>query len=290
MGHQRAGVGVLASALGRAGLSVPDAVTVAVGGMAENHVVLTGVRMAFGDRVVFESLSCAFPRGAVSVVLGGSGSGKSTVLRLVGGLLKPQRGSVVVAGQDVTRLSERQLYAVRQKLGMMFQGGALLDSLTVYDNLAFPLRERTSMNEREIREAVRERLAAVGLADVGALLPGELSGGMMKRVALARAIMMRPVILLCDEPFSGLDPLSVRLIEDLLRRMNREHGMTLVVVSHHIASTMRLADRVLLLLPDGAVEGTPASLRTSANPRVAAFLSDDAGPPAGGQPEARGAG
>jgi phospholipid/cholesterol/gamma-HCH transport system ATP-binding protein len=243
--------------------------------MAETHVALDHVRMAFGERVVFESLSCAFARGAITVVLGGSGSGKSTILRLIGGLIRPQAGRVLVAGEDITELSERQLYAVRGQLGMMFQGGALLDSLTVFDNLAFPLREHTDLGEREVAGVVHERLAAVGLVDVDALYPRQLSGGMLKRVALARAIVRRPVILLCDEPFSGLDPVSVKLIEKLLHEINTQYGITMVVVSHHIPSTLRLADHVLLLLPDAQVEGTPDELERSADPRVAAFLNED---------------
>lgn len=242
------------------------------------HVALVDVRMAFGDREVFRGLSCAFPRGKISVILGGSGSGKSTILRLIGGLVRPQAGQILVEGEDVTRLAERHLYEVRRKLGMMFQGGALLDSLTVFDNLAFPLREHTDLREPEIADAVHEVLDAVGLADADRLLPGQLSGGMLKRVALARAIIRKPVILLCDEPFSGLDPVSVKTIAALLVRLNRRLGITMLVVSHHIASTMRMAHHVLLLFPDGKVEGTPAELDRLDDPRVTAFLSEDPGP------------
>jgi phospholipid/cholesterol/gamma-HCH transport system ATP-binding protein len=242
------------------------------------HVEFDRVRMAFGEREVFHALSCQFPRGTISVILGGSGSGKSTILRLIGGLVRPQGGSIRVDGEDITRRSETAMYAVRKKLGMLFQGGALLDSLTVFDNLAFPLREHTALTEREIADAVHESLGAVGLSDVDALLPGQLSGGMVKRVALARALIMKPVILLCDEPFSGLDPVSVMRIEALLARINRTLGVTMLVVSHHIASTMRLAAWVLLLLPDGAVEGTPGTLRASADSRVTTFLSEEPGP------------
>jgi phospholipid/cholesterol/gamma-HCH transport system ATP-binding protein len=237
-------------------------------------VVLRGVRMAYGAREVFRDLSCACPRGRITVILGASGSGKSTILRLIGGLVRPEAGQVLVDGEDVTRLSERQLYRVRTKLGMMFQGGALLDSLTVFENLAFPLREHTRLGEAEIAAAVHRRLEAVGLADVDDLLPGQLSGGMMRRVALARAIMRDPVILLCDEPFSGLDPVSVRLIEGLLRTVNTRLGSSMIVVSHHIPSTLRLADHVILLLPQRVVEGSPAALRRSPDPEVAAFLDE----------------
>jgi phospholipid/cholesterol/gamma-HCH transport system ATP-binding protein len=231
--------------------------------------------MAFGERQVFDCLSFSFPPARISVILGGSGSGKSTALRLIGGLVQPLSGRIFVDGEDVTRLSERRMYGVRAKLGMLFQGGALLDSMTVYENLAFPLRERTALKETEIATRVRETLGAVGLRDADRLLPGQLSGGMVKRAALARAIVTRPLILLCDEPFSGLDPISARRIEALLVEINKLFGITIVVVSHDIPSTMRMASTVLVLLPDGAVKGTPAELQGSKDPRVASFLDPD---------------
>jgi phospholipid/cholesterol/gamma-HCH transport system ATP-binding protein len=239
------------------------------------HVAFDRVRMAFGTREVFHSLTCGFPAGRISVILGGSGSGKSTILRLIGGLVRPVSGSIVVDGDEITGLPERALYAVRRKLGMMFQDGALLDSMTVFDNLAFPLREHSRMAEPEIAATVHERLQAVGLSNVDALLPGQLSGGMVKRVALARAVVSKPVILLCDEPFSGLDPLSVRRIESLLVRLNAQLGSTMIIVSHHIASTMRMADHIVLLMPDGPVEGHPEELRRSTVPGVRAFLDEE---------------
>jgi phospholipid/cholesterol/gamma-HCH transport system ATP-binding protein len=238
------------------------------------HVEFDRVLMAFGEREVFRALSCRFPRGRISVILGGSGSGKSTILRLIGGLVRPQAGSIRVDGDEIVHRSETGMYAVRKKLGMMFQGGALLDSLTVFDNVAFPLREHTAMSEAAIADAVHQSLAAVGLSDVDELLPGQLSGGMVKRAALARAIIRKPVILLCDEPFSGLDPVSVRTIESLLAGLNEQLQVTMLVVSHHIASTMRLADWVTLLLPDGAIEGRPDDLRRSTDPRVVGFLDE----------------
>jgi len=237
------------------------------------HIAFANVRMAYGDREVFRSLSCAFPRGKISVILGGSGSGKSTLLRLIGGLVRPCEGAIVVAGIDVTRLSETALYSIRSKIGMLFQGGALLDSLTVFENIAFPVREHTRKGEDEIAHTVHERLADVGLSDVDQLLPPQLSGGMLRRVALARAIVMSPEILLCDEPFSGLDPLSTRRIETLLVDINRRSGMTLVIVSHDVASTMRMADHVVLLLEHGTVAGSPAALRDDPDPRMAEFLT-----------------
>lgn len=238
-------------------------------------VQLDHVTMAFGDRPVFDDLSCQFPAGRISVVLGGSGSGKSTLLRLVGGLLRPRAGRIVVDGEDVTRLGERELFRVRRKLGMLFQGGALLDSMTVFDNLALPLREHEHLDEARVAAAVHDRLEAVGLHDVDGLLPSQLSGGMVKRVSLARAIIRNPAVLLCDEPFSGLDPISARRIETLLKDINRARGITTLVVSHDIDSTMRMAERVLMLLPGGHVHGTPADLRASTDPRVRVFLSHD---------------
>jgi phospholipid/cholesterol/gamma-HCH transport system ATP-binding protein len=246
--------------------------------IAAPHVELSHVQVAFGERAVLRDLSCTFPRDRITVILGGSGSGKSTLLRTIGGLVRPRSGHVIVDGEDVTRLSERELFRVRKKLGMMFQQGALLDSLTVFDNLAFPLREHTRMDERAIDDAVHATVAAVGLQNVDELLPGQLSGGMVKRVALARAIVREPVILLCDEPFSGLDPISARRIESLLVAINRERGVTLIVVSHSIPSTMRMADHVIVLLPDGVVEGSPAELQRSTDPRIIAFLSDGEDP------------
>jgi phospholipid/cholesterol/gamma-HCH transport system ATP-binding protein len=231
--------------------------------------------MAFGSRIVFEDRSCRFPRGKVSVILGGSGSGKSTILRLIGGLVRPVSGRVLVDGDDVTALPERELFRARRKLGMMFQGGALLDSMTVFDNLALPLRERGERSEGEIADEVHDRLAAVGLDDVDGLLPGQLSGGMVKRVALARAIVQRPVILLVDEPFSGLDPLSTRRIENVLLDVNRRLGITMLIVSHDVPSTMRMASWMVLLLPDRLVEGEPAALARSTDSAVNEFLAPE---------------
>jgi phospholipid/cholesterol/gamma-HCH transport system ATP-binding protein len=242
---------------------------------AAAHLAFNDVCMAFGERPVFDHLSFSFPAGRISVILGGSGSGKSTSLRLIGGLIQPLSGRIFVDGEEITQLSERRMYGVRTKLGMLFQGGALLDSMTVFDNLAFPLRERTRIGNAEIAARVQETLAAVGLHDADDLLPSQLSGGMIKRAALARAIVMRPTILLCDEPFSGLDPISARRIETLLNEINRRFNMTVVVVSHDIPSTMRLASQVLVLLPDGAVCDTPAALQASKDPRVSSFLNPD---------------
>lgn len=232
------------------------------------------VEMAFGERPVLRGLSCEFPADRISVILGGSGSGKSTLLRLVGGLVHPQAGSIEVAGTELVGASDAVLRGVRDQVAMLFQGGALLDSLTVFDNIALPLREHTALGEDAVAARVSETLESVDLRDAAELLPGELSGGMLRRAALARAIVHRPRILLCDEPFSGLDPISVRRIERLLTNLNREHAITTIVVSHHIQSTLRMADHVLLFLDGQAVEGSAAELRASENTQVAAFFAE----------------
>jgi phospholipid/cholesterol/gamma-HCH transport system ATP-binding protein len=240
------------------------------------HVRFERVSMAYGQRPVFDDLSCGFPRGKISVILGGSGSGKSTILRLIGGLIRPRKGDIYVAGENIVGYAERQMQTVRAKLGMMFQGGALLDSYTVAENLALPLREHSRLTGTQVQREVHQRLEAVGLTDVEGLLPNELSGGMVRRVALARAVIRNPAILMCDEPFSGLDPASVKRIEALMLERNRAQGTTILMVSHHIPSTMRMADHVLLLLrKDKAVEGAPAQLRRSADPEVVDFLNED---------------
>jgi phospholipid/cholesterol/gamma-HCH transport system ATP-binding protein len=243
---------------------------------SKDHVVFDQVSMSFGGRRVLRSLSCSFPREKISVVLGGSGSGKTTILRLIGGLVRPASGHVIVDGDDVTAMRERDLYRVRDKLGMVFQGGALLDSMTVFENVAFPLRERKHVARTEIAERVRARLRSVGLHDAEDLLPSELSGGMVKRVALARALIQDPVIVLIDEPFSGLDPVTVKLIEALFVKINRERNMTMIMSSHHIPTTMRMADKVVMLLQDNVIQGRPDELARSRDARVRRFLTEEA--------------
>ena len=239
-------------------------------------VSLQDVHVAYGQREVFRSLSCDFPAQKISVILGGSGSGKSTIVRLISGLSIPRNGKVIVDGDDVTRLSNQGLRNLRRKLSMLFQGGALLDSYTVFENLALPLREeQRKLTPPQIADAVHVALESVGLRDIDHLLPNQLSGGMLRRVALASALIRKPSILLCDEPFSGLDPASIKRIESLFIGLNRE-GMTLLVVSHHVPSTLRMADKILLLVNGRKIEGTPQELRDSSDPDVADFLNEGA--------------
>jgi phospholipid/cholesterol/gamma-HCH transport system ATP-binding protein len=239
---------------------------------AEFRILLEDVHLSFGRRVVCQGLTCGFPRGKITVLMGGSGSGKSTLLRLVAGLVRPDRGRILVAEDDVTELSERDLYRVRARIGMLFQHGALLDSMTIFDNVALPLREHTQLSERDIAEEVTRRLSAVGLPETEKLLPRQLSGGMLRRAALARAIISDPEIVLCDEPFSGLDPVNVRRIEKLLVELNVRLGITLLVTSHHIPSSLRMADQITFLVDGEAVSGSPAELQRSTDKRVREFL------------------
>ena len=233
------------------------------------------VRLAFGHRVVYDGLDCALHRGGVHLLLGGSGSGKSTLLRMIGGLQRPDSGEIRVAGQQISGLRERELGDIRKGIGMLFQNGALLDSMTVLENVGLPLREHTSQTREQIAARVSEVLHAVGLEDVEPLLPRQLSGGMLRRVAFARAIVMEPEILLCDEPFSGLDPLNVTRIEDLLMRLNRELGLTVVITSHHMASSLRMADQMILLRDGTCVAGTPEALAGGDDEGVIEFLGED---------------
>jgi len=242
-------------------------------GQQEFRVAVDGAVLTRNGFRIFDGLSCGFLRGRISVVLGGSGSGKSTLLRMIGGLQQTDSGSVRVADQDITGLSEKALFKVRDRIGMLFQGGALLDSMTVADNVALPLREHTHLSEPDIDEEVQRRLRAVGLDHKGGLYPGQLSGGMNRRAAMARAIVMDPEILLVDEPFSGLDPINVRRIESLLVQLNRHLGLTVIMTSHHIASSLRMADRLVFLVDGRALSGAPADLMASEDPRVVKYLS-----------------
>ncbi len=238
-------------------------------------IEIENVRLAFGHRRVFDSLDCRFRKAGIHLLLGGSGTGKSTMLRMIGGLQRPDSGEVRVAGDSLALKTEAELGEIRKGIGMLFQNGALLDSMTVLENIGLPLREHTKQSVESIRSGVARVLESVGLEDVESLLPRELSGGMLRRVAFARAIVMEPEILLCDEPFSGLDPLNVTRIEDLLMQLNRDLGLTIVVTSHHMASSLRMADQMILLRDGGCVAGTPEELADHADPGVREFLGRD---------------
>ena len=241
----------------------------------EEFISVRDVQLAFGHRVVYDGLECQMRKGGIHLLLGGSGSGKSTLLRMIGGLQRPDSGIVRVAGQEIAGMSEKELGEIRKGIGMLFQNGALLDSMTVLENVGLPLREHTKKTRSEIEARVSSVLSAVGLDDVESLLPRELSGGMLRRVAFARAIVMEPEILLCDEPFSGLDPLNVTRIEDLLVRLNQDLGLTVVITSHHMASSLRMADQLILMRDHICVSGTPEELAGSDDEGVLEFLGED---------------
>ena len=229
---------------------------------------------SFNDQRVLEDIDLQVKRGEILVILGESGTGKSVLLKHLIGLLKPDRGSVLVDGKDITKMSERGLLDLRKDIGYVFQEGALYDFMNVFENIAFPLREHTAFDGKTIREKVQNILKLIGLEGIEEKYPVELSGGMKKRVALARAIILDSKILLCDEPTSGLDPLRSRDISDLIRGVARKLRCTTVVTSHDIQNSLRIADR-LALLQNGriAATGTPAEFKVSDNIFVTEFIN-----------------
>lgn len=219
-------------------------------------------------------MSFSVPRGKVTALMGASGGGKTTVLRLIGGQARAQRGEVLFDGQDVGRLSGDALYAVRRRMGMLFQFGALFTDMSVFDNVAFPLREHTRLPEALLRDIVLMKLEAVGLRNARDLMPSEISGGMARRVALARAIALDPELVMYDEPFAGLDPISLGTAARLIRQLNDALGLTSLVVSHDLEETFRIADHVIVLANGGvAAQGTPEEVRRSTDPLVHQFVN-----------------
>jgi len=239
-------------------------------------VELRDVTFGYGERAVLRDLSLTVPRGRVTALMGASGGGKTTVLRLIGGQQRAQRGEVLVGGKDVGAMDESQLYAARRRMGMLFQFGALFTDLSVFDNVAFPLREHTTLPEALVRDIVLMKLDAVGLRGARELMPGQISGGMARRVALARAIALDPELVMYDEPFAGLDPISLGTAARLIRQLNDTLDITSIVVSHDVQETFLIADQVIILA-DGqvAAQGTPDELRASALPLVRQFIGLD---------------
>ncbi|WP_461470425.1 ABC transporter ATP-binding protein [Melaminivora sp.] len=236
-------------------------------------VELRGVTFGYGDRPVLRDLSLTVPRGKVTAIMGASGGGKTTVLRLIGGQQRAQSGQVLVDGQDVGQLDKAGLYALRRRMGMLFQFGALFTDMSVLDNVAFPLREHTDLPEALIRDIVLMKLEAVGLRGARDLLPSQISGGMARRVALARAMALDPELIMYDEPFAGLDPISLGTAAQLIRRLGQAMGLTSILVSHDLDETFRLADHVIILGPGSvAAQGTPEQVRASSDPLVHQFV------------------
>lgn len=242
--------------------------------MDETFVRFDDVHKAFGEKKVLGGISFGIRRGETMVVLGGSGSGKSVLIRHIIGLHRPDSGHVLVDGEDIVEYDEEELIPVRQKVAMLFQGSALFDSMNVLDNVAYGLREHTDLGDDRIREIVRDKLAVVGLEDVEELMPAELSGGMKKRVALARSIAMDPRCILYDEPTTGLDPVTANTINEMIRDLQRRLQVTSVVVTHDIASAFQVGDRIAYLY-EGRMHfvGTVDEAKVSREPRLRHFLS-----------------
>jgi len=240
---------------------------------AQPLVELREVSCGYGDRVILQNVNLSIPRGKVLALIGTSGGGKTTVLRLIGRQLKPLSGQVLLDGQDLAPLDAQGLYAARRRMGMLFQFGALFTDLSVFDNVAFPLREHTKLPESMIRDLVLMKLNAVGLRGARDLMPSEISGGMARRVALARAIALDPDLVLYDEPFAGLDPISMGIAARLIRDLNDALGLTSVVVSHDLHETFLIADQVAMIANGRIVaQGTPDDLRHSSDLLVQQFV------------------
>ncbi len=238
------------------------------------HIVVSDLCKTFGDRHVLKDVSATFNQGEISVIIGGSGTGKTTLLRLLIGLEKPTSGSIVIDGEDTVPLGEAEMNRVRRKFGMVFQYAALLDSLTVFDNVAFPLREHARLSEKDVRERVLGRLKDLGLEEnVASQFPSQLSGGMRKRVGLARALMLDPKIIVYDEPTSGLDPFTTELVDDMIVSTRNRHGVTSIVISHDMASALRIADQIHVLSEGQVVEsGSPEELASGKSPMAMRFI------------------
>jgi phospholipid/cholesterol/gamma-HCH transport system ATP-binding protein len=241
------------------------------------HVVVRGVTKRFDDHEVLRDANATALRGEIGVFIGKSGTGKTTLLKIMGALEKPTTGAVIIGGVDIVPLEEGKLNEVRRRIGMVFQYSALLDWMTVFDNVAFPLREHTQLVGGEIRDRVRSKLEVLGLSDAVDRLPSALSGGMRKRVALARALILDPEIVMYDEPTSGLDPVMGRVVDDLILQTRDRFGVTSIVISHDMAAAMRVADRVHLLA-DGTIvaSGTPRELLSGSNEQVREFIDSSA--------------
>ncbi|MDO9214854.1 MAG: ATP-binding cassette domain-containing protein [Methylococcales bacterium] len=233
-----------------------------------------------GNNKIFDDISLDFERGKITAIMGPSGTGKTTLLKLIGGQLYPEKGTVTVDGQNVHQLRRKELYELRKRMGMLFQSGALLTDMNVYDNVAFPLREHTHLTESMIRSLVLMKLQAVGLRGAYQLMPNELSGGMARRVALARAIALDPMMILYDEPFTGQDPISMGVLVLLIKALNETLGLTSIIVSHDVVETAQIADYIYVISEGRVVDhGTPAQIEQSSSEWVQQFMKGAADGP-----------
>ncbi|MFL1404333.1 ATP-binding cassette domain-containing protein [Marinobacter sp. M1N3S26] len=236
-------------------------------------ITLDDVVFTRGNRRIFDGVTLSIPRGRITAIMGPSGTGKTTLLRLIGGQLRPDSGRVTVEGEDVPRLGRKALYRLRERMGMLFQSGALFTDLSVFENVAFPLRVHTALPEDMIRDIVLMKLEAVGLRGARDMMPAELSGGMTRRVALARSIALDPELIMYDEPFAGQDPIAMGVLVKLIRDLNTTMGLTSVLVSHDVPESLSIA-HYACIIADGQVigEGSPDELRNHSSPRVQQFL------------------
>ena len=251
-----------------------DTATVTATATSPALVEFKNVTFGYGARAILDNVSFAVPRGKVTALMGASGGGKTTVLRLIGGQLRAQRGEVLFEGHEVGAMLPPALFAARRRMGMLFQFGALFTDMSVLDNVAFPLREHTQLPEALVRDIVLMKLDAVGLRGARDLMPSEVSGGMARRVALARAIALDPDLVMYDEPFAGLDPISLGTAARLIRQLNDTLGLTSIVVSHDLEETFHIADHVIILANGGiAAQGKPDEVRVSTDPLVHQFVN-----------------
>ncbi|KGY11804.1 ABC transporter ATP-binding protein [Vibrio tubiashii] len=247
---------------------------------SEDLVTINQLTFSRGERKIFDDVSLRVPKGKVTAIMGPSGIGKTTLLRLIGGQIYPESGEIWFDGNNIPALSRSKLYQQRKKMSMLFQSGALFTDLSVFDNVAFPLREHTELDESLIRTLVLLKLEAVGLRGAAQLMPSELSGGMARRAALARAIALDPELIMYDEPFVGQDPITMGVLVELIRNLNQALGVTSVVVSHDVPEVMSIADWVYILANGKIIaSGTPDELHSNTDPQVQQFLKGDADGP-----------
>lgn len=245
--------------------------------MQTNLVKIADLTFSRQERCIFDGVNMEVRRGKITAIMGPSGSGKTTLLRLIGAQLQPDSGSILVDGVNIHTLSRKALYKARRKMGLLFQSSALFTDLSVFDNVAFPLREHTALNPAMIRDIVLMKLEAVGLRGVASSMPAELSGGMMRRVALARTIVLDPELMMYDEPFTGQDPISMGVLVRLIKRLNQLLGTTTVIVSHDVEETCSIADYVYLIAGGRLIgQGTPAELKESKEPHIHQFMHGEA--------------
>mgnify|MGYP000574648457 CR=1 FL=1 len=247
---------------------------------SEDLVTIKQLTFSRGERKIFDNVSLRVPKGKVTAIMGPSGIGKTTLLRLIGGQIYPESGDIWFDGSNIPTLSRTKLYQQRKKMSMLFQSGALFTDLSVFDNVAFPLREHTELDESLIRTLVLLKLEAVGLRGAAQLMPSELSGGMARRAALARAIALDPELIMFDEPFVGQDPITMGVLVELIRNLNQALGVTSIVVSHDVPEVMSIADWVYILANGKVIaSGTPDELHANTDPQVQQFLKGDADGP-----------